>query len=234
MFGVSKVFIAVFVACSLLLALVPQIDLWFSSLFYDPDLYGSGHGGFPCRNNHVALVVYEVVRYTSRVLPLALVAGLVATLVRKRALFGFGTKAYAYLLAVFVIGDIIIINAVLKNGWARARPDETPAFGGDRRFTPAFVIAGQRRINGSWPSGHATLGFYFVAVGMLLRKRRTVAIAAAGALGGLIGLARIVQGRHFLSDVVSAFFIMYIVARVLYWVMYESRFWSRWRWPGSS
>jgi lipid A 4'-phosphatase len=234
MFGVSKVFIALFVACSLLLALVPQIDLSCSSLFYDPDLYGPRHGGFLCRNNHAALIVYELIRQASRVLPLALVAGLIITLVRKRRLFGLDTKAYVYLLAVFAIGDIIIINAVLKNGWARARPDETPEFGGDRRFTPAFVIAGQRRINGSWPSGHATLGFYFVAVGLLLRRHRTAAIAAAGALGGLIGLVRIMQGRHFLSDVVSAFFIMYIVARVLYWVMYESRFGSRWRWPRTS
>lgn len=234
MFGVSKVFIAVFVACSLLLALVPRIDLWFSSLFYDPDLRSSGQGGFPHRDNAAAVAVFDVVEYASYVVPCALVIGIVLTLVRKRRLFALDTKAYAYLLAVFVIGDIIIINAVLKNGWARARPDETPEFGGDRRFTPAFVIAGQRRINGSWPSGHATLGFYFVAVGLLLRKRRTVAIAAAGALGGLIGLARIAQGRHFLSDVVSAFFIMYIVARVLYWVMYESRFGSRWRWPRTS
>lgn len=234
MFGLSKVSIIIVVGGSLLLAFVPQIDVWFSSLFYDPALHGPGEGGFPHRGNPAAVVVYKVVRCASYLVPPMLAAAIAITLVWRRRLFGLEVKGYTYLLAVFVIGVIIITNAVLKNGWARARPDETREFGGDRRFTPAFVIAGERDGNGSWPSGHATFGFSFVAVGLLLKKRRTAAVATAGGLGGLIGLARVAQGRHFLSDVVSAFFIMYIVARVLYWVMFESRFGSRWRWPGTS
>jgi len=229
MFGLSVVFIIVFVASSLLLVFVPQIDLWFSSLFYDPALHGPGHGGFPLRNNSVALIVYEVVAHVSRIVPLALIVGGGTTLVWGRRLFGLDVKAYVYLLAVFFIGVVLIINALFKDCWTRARPDETAEFGGDRRFTPAFVIAGERRINGSWPSGHATLGFYFVALGMVLKKRRTAVIAGAGALGALIGLARIAQGRHFLSDVVSAFFIMFAVARVLYWALYETQVGSRWQ-----
>lgn len=234
MLGLSKAFVIVFVAVSLLFVFVPRIDLWFSSLFYDADLRGPGHGGFAFRDSPVALVTYEVVARTSRVLPLALIAGIVVTLIWKRRLFGLGPRAYVYLLAVFVVGVLLIVNALLKDCWTRARPDETAEFGGTRRFTPAFVVAGQRRINGSWPSGHATLGFYFLSVGMLLKRRRTAVLVGASALGALIGLARIAQGRHFLSDVVSAFFIMYIVARVLYWIAYESRLAPRLRWLDTS
>jgi lipid A 4'-phosphatase len=234
MLGLSRAFIIVFVAVSLLFVLVPRIDLWFSSLFYDPDLRGPGYGGFPLRTNMAALIIYEVVARTSRVLPMALLAGIGVTLIWKRQLFGLGPRAYVYLLAVFVIGVLLIVNALFKDCWTRARPNETTEFGGTRRFTPAFVVAGQRRTNGSWPSGHATLGFYFLSVGMLLKRRRAAVLVAASALGGLIGLARIAQGRHFLSDVVSAFFIMYIVARALYWIMYESRLASRWRWLDTS
>jgi lipid A 4'-phosphatase len=78
-------------------------------------------------------------------------------------------------------------------------------------------------VSGSWPSGHAALGFYFAAFAPLLKKRRAAATAAGVVLGALIGLGRMAQGRHFLSDVVFAYFFVSLTARLLYYFLCESR-----------
>ena len=67
------------------------------------------------------------------------------------------------------------------------------------------------------------MGFYFIAFGFLCRQRRSLIIFFAGIYGTVLGLVRILQGGHFLSDVVFAFFIIYAVSAVLYWIMFERK-----------
>ncbi len=45
--------------------------------------------------------------------------------------------------------------------------------------------------------------------------------AFAFCYGSIVGLARMYQGRHFLSDVVFSFFFVYITAEILYYRMFE-------------
>jgi membrane-associated phospholipid phosphatase len=77
--------------------------------------------------------------------------------------------------------------------------------------------------NCSFVSGHAALGFSLVAFAFLfppgdMRRRVTV---AALAIGTVIGLGRIAQGAHFLSDVVYAGLLVYGTTAALYWWIVE-------------
>jgi membrane-associated PAP2 superfamily phosphatase len=63
----------------------------------------------------------------------------------------------------------------------------------------------------SFPSGHASMGFYLMAPAFLLFHRRRLAhsFVLVGLAGGLaLGITRILQGAHFPSDVLwSAGFV---------------------------
>jgi undecaprenyl-diphosphatase len=77
-------------------------------------------------------------------------------------------------------------------------------FAGTQHFTPALIPADQCARNCSFPAGHPAIGFYLVSFAFLVGdpRRRRVAEGVAIAAGTLIGLARMAQGGHFLSDVV--------------------------------
>ncbi|MBS0655563.1 MAG: phosphatase PAP2 family protein, partial [Verrucomicrobia bacterium] len=80
----------------------------------------------------------------------------------------------------------------------------------------------------SFPSGHSTCGFYFFCV-YFLAKRYRYPLLARGAfafsiiLGSLLSLARIVQGGHFISDVVIAAIIMWLTAYFVDFVVFDAK-----------
>jgi lipid A 4'-phosphatase len=131
-------------------------------------------------------------------------------------------RVFAYLLATGLAGPVLITNVLLKGYWGRPRPRETAEFGGSSPFEPVLTYdpssGGQ-----SFPCGHATTGFYFFAVYFLLRRHRPDlargALFVSLSLGGLLGVARMAQGGHFLSDVVWAAAVCWFVALALYHAM---------------
>jgi lipid A 4'-phosphatase len=54
------------------------------------------------------------------------------------------------------------------------------------------------------------MGFFFIALAWVFRDRRW--LWAGIALGAVVGLGRMAQGGHFLSDVVFAFWAVYLIA----------------------
>jgi membrane-associated phospholipid phosphatase len=95
-------------------------------------------------------------------------------------------------------------------------------FGGAQRFTPAPLPAAECPGNCAFVSGHAALGFSLVAFAFLFPQGlRTSVTAAALGLGALVGLGRIAQGAHFVSDVVYAGLLVYGTTAVLYWWIVE-------------
>jgi lipid A 4'-phosphatase len=91
-------------------------------------------------------------------------------------------------------------------------------FGGDKTFTPAFVRSDQE--GGSFSSGHAAAAAYVVAVAAILAGRGSlwVWLALVYALG--VGVARLVAGGHFLSDVLTSLFLVWIGYRLLGWMFF--------------
>ena len=119
---------------------------------------------------------------------------------------------------LLILGPGVLINGVLKPYWGRPRPNNVAALGGEREFLPVWEW-GQGQEESSFPSGHASTGFYLMAPAFVCYRRRprlALAFLLLGIVSGTVmGLARMVAGGHFPSDVVWAGGIVYFVALVI-------------------
>jgi membrane-associated PAP2 superfamily phosphatase len=154
---------------------------------------------------------------------------------RRRTLLLYGL----FIILSTSIGSGLLTNEVFKKHWGRPRPDNILEFEGRRAYLPPLA-KGPAGGGESFPSGHASIGFSYLAIWFVWRgrHRRLALWALVGAvtLGSLLGLGRIVQGRHFLSDVLWAAGICYLVCLLLYRPVFgfaDGRRWAaiglRWR-----
>jgi membrane-associated PAP2 superfamily phosphatase len=123
-----------------------------------------------------------------------------------------------YLALALIAGPGLLVNALLKDHWGRPRPRDLVEFGGSEEYWEVL----ERRPGGtghSFPSGHASSGFFLFAPFFLVRRRSrrwAAAFLAIGlSYGLLLGIARMGQGAHFASDVVWAWGVTYFVALAL-------------------
>ena len=197
------------IGLAVLFVVAAGVDLWFADLFYSPG------AGFYMKDATWVSFLYGVVHPLAAVLILGLLGLLAFNLLRRRAVGPFTTRALLYLLAVLAIGPGLVVNGVFKEHWGRARPRDVVEFGGTREFTPAFVISDQCERNCAFVSGHASIPFALAALAFVLRGRRKLVLGAALGFGGLVGLARIAAGAHFLSDVIFSGVFVVLVAYLL-------------------
>lgn len=184
----------------------PSLDVKVSGLFYD-----SGKGFF-LKDLWVCTFVYRAVEIFAVGLVVALVFFLVIVRIRQKPLFSLNQKRIFYLILVLAIGPGLVVNALLKDHWGRARPYQVEAFGGEKAFTRAGVISDQCENNCAFVSGHASMGFYLFAFSFLWPRHRKKWTALALASGCTVGLVRILQGSHFASDVIFSGLVVYGVA----------------------
>ncbi|MFZ5466979.1 MAG: phosphatase PAP2 family protein [Pseudomonadota bacterium] len=124
----------------------------------------------------------------------------------------------AFLLLSLLLGPGLMVNGVLKEHWGRARPHQVVDFGGQKPFTPALQPADNCASNCSFVSGHSAIGFWWLALGLAWPAWRWRALLLGVGLGGMLGLARIMQGGHFTSDVVFSFLVVWGTAELLAWI----------------
>lgn len=180
----------------------PRIDLVAAGWFYQP-----GEGFFLSQHPLVLLSYRLFADLHLLVIPLLSFLLLWALFCR------LTSRPYLYLLLVLILGPGFVVNSVLKMESGRARPSQITEFGGQRHFTGAFVKADQCEKNCSFVSGHAAMGFFPLALAWVFGKRRWLTLGIL--LGGLVGLGRMMQGAHFLSDVIFSFWVVYFTALAL-------------------
>lgn len=122
-----------------------------------------------------------------------------------------------FLAACLSIGPGIVANAMLKDQWGCARLKQVTLLGGEKEFTPALVPVSQCERNCSFVSGEAASMFaVFFALALLLGGYSS-AIFSLGIAAGLgAGLIRMMQGAHFLSDVLFAGVFMALTVGLIY------------------
>lgn len=203
--------LGVFVAGSLAFAFWPALDLAISAAFLGAD------GRFVGADSAALGAVMDAITVGSRAFAaLLLVATVLCWLPWARRVAG-ATRLRGpllFVLAVLALGPGLLVNTLLKEHSGRARPLTTTEFGGERRFSPAFVIGDQCRSNCSFVSGHAAFATMPVVGAFLAttRRRRRAWLAAGLACGFAVGIGRIASGAHFASDVWVAVFAVYFVA----------------------
>lgn len=199
--------------CVLFFAFFPNFDLWMTGNFYDPEK------GFVYANNPFVKFSYAVFADLHWVI----ILGIVVYWASVRFLFN-GQKSRLqivsiYLLLALLLGPGILVNSIFKSdwGWGRARPIQIVEFGGDKPYTAPFIPANNCTTNCSFVSGHAALGFYFISLAWIFNKKRWLALGVA--IGASVGFGRMLQGGHFFSDVVFAFWSVYLTCALLAWLL---------------
>ncbi len=124
-----------------------------------------------------------------------------------------------FLVLVAAIGPGLLVNVAFKDHYGRPRPREVQELGGQERFLPVWVKGDDTQAK-SFPCGHCSMGFYLSTPYLVLRRRRRgLALAFLGvglAMGSLLGVARMMAGGHFLSDVAWAGGLTWLTALALH------------------
>ena len=132
-----------------------------------------------------------------------------ANLVLGRRWLGLTRRVAAFILLSLALGPGLVVEFGLKDHWGRARPRDLVEFGGEARFTPAYLPSEECASNCSFTSGHAAMAFYFLTFALLAPAPwRRPAVAAVVLFGGLTGAMRVAQGAHFASDVIASGFLV--------------------------
>lgn len=203
-----------FTLTHLVFAAAPGIDLWVSALFYDG-------ANFPLLESDALNRVRYTLWYGAALLGVvALLLWPVWFVAGPRRLVP--PRIWGFVGLTFLLGPGLLVSEVLKEHWGRARPDDVTAFGGEVPFTPPFQITDGCDRNCSFVSGEASaVAALAIVVGVLAwphlgRRGRWFMATVLTVLGVLGGGLRIATGRHFLSDVVFAGFLVAFVALALF------------------
>jgi lipid A 4'-phosphatase len=209
-------------AAGLVLAAWPALDLAASQAFFRP-----GRGFLLASEPGYDLVrtTYELVRPAARWLvagfgAAALLAGMLAV-VRGSAVAGIRARGWAFLLVALLVGPGLLVNAVLKESWGRARPDDVTLFGGNHQFSAALTPSNQCHHNCSFVAGDPSLGFFLQAFGYVGRRRQRAWLLGGLAAGGAIGLFRMALGAHFLSDVIFSGVVILLSTAAVHAVLFR-------------
>jgi len=207
---------------SVILFLFPQIDLAVSRFFYQPQRgfllavwYDEWH--LEIFRDILVYITYAVIT----VLILMLIIGLWF----KPLKMPISPKICLFLLISFAIAPALVVNGVLKDHWGRARPYQTQLFGGDKQFTPVWVISDQCEKNCSFTCGETANVFCYLAL-LFVARRKKLILATVLAVGALTAFERIAQGDHFISDTILSGLIDYLLIWLVYHTInyYSARF----------
>lgn len=138
-------------------------------------------------------------------------------------------KASLFLFLVSAIGVGLIVHFALKDQWGRPRPRQTIEFGGKQPYRPFYEPYFSNPIpSKSFPCGHCSGGFYFVALTFLgwrfaMSWLYYLGIILTLFLGISLSITRIAQGGHFFSDVVASALIMWLTALFLDWIIFSKK-----------
>ena len=214
----------IWLACFVLACVIfwgwPELDVWVATRFYDQT-------GFPANRWVSVQAVYVWAPRLGWLLTAWALLVLVMRWVRpERISRGLSRRCWAWILVAF-LGNGLLVHEALKNQVGRPRPSQVQEMGGAVPFVPALQVSQSCARNCSFVSGHAALGFGFIAFGMWASGQGRRRWMLTGLLmGSTIGLVRIVQGGHFLSDIVFAFLAMWGSVIVIRQVWLQWRYWQ--------
>ena len=193
-------------ACVLLFLVWPELDLIVTRYFFDPL-----NQEFPANALPWVKWVYDDTPVINQWLGLLMLSAVLLQWIRPGWPGLRARRSMCAWLLVVCIGLGFTVDWVLKDHFGRPHPYQTHVFTGDQDFVPAFHYRPLCEVNCSFVSGHAAGGFVWMAWGRWgWRRRRQAWLLAGVAAGSFIGAARVMQGGHFLSDVVFSGWVIWL------------------------
>lgn len=201
--------VALLVAATVLIA-ATDLDMKVTTFFYVPGR------GFPYGNLQPGYSLYRFGVWPAYFLAGAALVVFCAGYFKRG--FGQYRKAALFLVLLLALGPGLIVNSYFKDHWGRPRPRQVMEFGGSNRFHQPWQ-KDDLPDNKGFPCGHASAAFYLMAPYFVLRTRNkkwAIAWLSLGLVyGTLMGIERIAQGGHFVSDVLWSGGIVYLTGLVL-------------------
>jgi lipid A 4'-phosphatase len=201
-----------FAATVLLFVIWPRLDLAVAAWYFDPQQ------GFVYAQQDWVIAVYKVFAHIHLWVILLLFWLWFTSWHWARKGEVLLRRKLSYLLLVLALGPGLLVNGVFKAEWGRARPATVSELGGERLYTPPGVVSDQCERNCSFVSGHASMGFFPLALAWVFGRRRWLWLGLAS--GALVGCGRMLQGAHFFSDVLFAGWSVYAVALLCAWWLF--------------
>lgn len=202
-----------FLTLSALFISFPEIDIYVSSLFYK--------NGFILKGSLFEIFFYKSVPIVITIFATGSILVFLYNFINKKNILNINKRVIIYIILVLALAPGGIVNSLLKEHWGRARPNQIIKFGGDKKFTPAFILSDQG--GNSFSCGHGAAAFSLLGFALLATKRKRLWITLALSYGVLVSFARIIGGGHFISDTVTSFFIVYITTDILYYFIIKKQ-----------
>ncbi len=209
--------IAIAIIASFAFTLFPQLDIYISSWFFDPEKAGT-YLAFPLHHN----IFWHGLRDLLFNIPIGF-GSLFIILWGLKLFFPkidmrIDPKISSFIILTLIIIILLIINMGLKETTGRFRPDQTDIFGQKEEFTALFDFTGTCVGNCSFVSGEVASATWFLLLTHLLPSnlRKKYYILGSVFLVTVI-FVRLGFGRHFASDCLFAILITY-------WCMFISNF----------
>ncbi len=205
-------------------AKAPGLDLLVSARYYDASL------GFIHKQDAVVVALYDWTPWIGRglVVAMAVFAIIAPWLARRSAARGDQAQAGRMMwlrhaavvsFCCALLGPGLLIEGVFKNTWGRPRPVQVVEFGGQASYHGPFVPGHEPGRHKSFVSSHAAAGFSLMSLGLTCGatwRRRWLLIGIV--TGSIVGLGRMMQGGHFLSDIIFAFYGVWLTCELVAWL----------------
>jgi lipid A 4'-phosphatase len=136
-----------------------------------------------------------------------------------RFMAGSGRHTAILATCAALLGPGLIIEGLFKNTVGRPRPVQVDVFGGPAVYQGPFAIGAEPGSHKSFCSSHAATGFALMGLGLgcgpVWRRRWFLIGTVAGAV---VGMGRILQGGHYLSDIIFAFYVVWLSCEWVAWM----------------
>ena len=217
-----KLYLVLLAASAALFLLFPGVDLVVSGWFYRPG------AGWQLGYARGFTLIHDGVPYLLGAVMAAAALVFAVNLVRGTDILQLRARGIVFVVLALLLGPGLLANVVLKDHWGRARPAHLVEFGGTSAFSPPLLPADACDHNCAFVAGDAAAGYFLLAFALLARRRRALAIAGALAAGTALGGVRVIQGGHFLSDVVFAGWFVGGLTWLLYHAIMTAAGRARW------
>jgi len=191
----------------------PEIDIFFSKLFFDGIK-------FPMASLQIIKVIDYFIEFGCMTIWIFFLTKMIRKEYKRNGYSDFMHKLI-YIAAVGFIGSISTVH-LIKRYIMRCRPNYIEYFSGPSSFTEIWTRNLSDTVNMtkcvSFVSGHAAIGFWLYAIAFTSIKSSKFIILGT-IVGGLFGFIRIIQGQHFLSDVIFSGYVVYFSALLLSVIM---------------
>ena len=209
--------VIVFLISVLYISIGSSIDIYISDLFYE------GNQKFFIESFNLTSIITRKLFLPLLVIYIFICPVISLYIPIKNIFFGFKfiLKDIVFIFSSVFFNLIIIVNVLLKGFWGRARPNDIMEFGGKDSFSAWFEYSNACNTNCSFVSGDASVGFSLIVLYFITKNKLFFWLSLLS--GIILGTVRILEGGHFLSDVLISGLIIYSLSLVQFQI-YNKRF----------